>query len=427
MKKLRKIALIFCLITLLTFVSQVFVPNMEVHALTTGLSHTIELQFYKFELFGSGGPYYIDFSLSATSERDPSTVYTADTDRKLVPSHDFFGFDVDLVNSGLSITFDDSLDYPINVTEQYWISVPLIPGSSSKSGVVFTIDYRGQTSASKYNDWIYVDHQVSDGPNSGVRYYLAYRIWNRVAELNYVTGPNIIVKDQSYTWYAYGGDPDGDKQTLQWMIDGTVQPETSSSLTRTWPAGSTLSYKVHTVSVKAKDFTGVYDSPVSTTFNLINKAPQLTSISGPASALSGASCTFFAQCSDSDRDPITYVWTLNGAPQTGGVTSTNTGSTWTTPLYVLPGTAQTTHTIKLIATDSHGLSDVKTSMITVNRYLAKGEQTTETQSDFSTAYLMVAGIVAVVVVLAAVIALRLRRNKDRKNPEKTAEANTIQK
>ena len=144
-------------------------------------------------------------------------------------------------------------------------------------------------------------------------------------------------------WTVEFMDADDDPLQFQFTLDGQVVQDWSDSNTWSWTAAESQ-VGSHVVAVKARD--GKHnpegDATSSAKFEIVlppNNAPVMSSLAADKESpqIAGSAIVWTAQASDTENNPISYLFLVNGTPATGWQ-SENT-FTWTANQ---PGASQIT-------------------------------------------------------------------------------------
>ncbi|NPV62029.1 MAG: hypothetical protein HPY61_05255 [Methanotrichaceae archaeon] len=125
------------------------------------------------------------------------------------------------------------------------------------------------------------------------------------------------------TWTAEASDPEGDSLLFQFLLSGRTAQDWSASNTWTWDT-SRVRPGDYEIEVRVIDGEHAkrqsYDDVSSTEYTITapNQKPALVSLSPDRSSPqeAGTPITWTAQASDSDGDPLLYMFFLNGQPVT---------------------------------------------------------------------------------------------------------------
>ncbi len=136
------------------------------------------------------------------------------------------------------------------------------------------------------------------------------------------------------TFTASASDPENDQLQFQFLVDGQPRTDFASSPSWTWTT-SGQDIGTHTIEVRARDnnHDPQGDSSQSTQFAIEavpNDPPELVDLASdlPSPQIAGAAVTFTAAASDSENDPLQFMFLLDGAAQTQF--AQNPSWTWTT-------------------------------------------------------------------------------------------------
>ena len=145
-------------------------------------------------------------------------------------------------------------------------------------------------------------------------------------------------------------DQDGQALTCRWFVDGRSGPATPQPFAFDYSPGRTVG--AHTVSAVVSDGSLTARRTWKVDVYPVNHAPVIASSSpgrGPLSINEGSSLLFNASVSDTDGDPLTLVWTIDGTWAFG-----NSSSYLFEPDYSMAGM----HTVRLSATDGNATSEL---------------------------------------------------------------------
>ena len=134
-------------------------------------------------------------------------------------------------------------------------------------------------------------------------------------------GPVSVPEGGSLAFGVNVSDPDGDRLTLDWKLDGaTVLVNRTSYL---FEPGYTMA-GMHTVIISAGDGNLTSEEAWNVTVTDVNRAPRITEWRPPMDSLRLSelgSQEFWAAAVDDDGDAVSYLWSLDGAPA-------GTGQSW---------------------------------------------------------------------------------------------------
>jgi predicted GH43/DUF377 family glycosyl hydrolase len=153
-------------------------------------------------------------------------------------------------------------------------------------------------------------------------------------------GPLSGSHSASVEFSVNGSDADGDPLSYSWAVDGVAV--TSALGPRFTLAGAAPG--THNISVSV--LAGALSITHRWTLTSTNGAPDIASKSpsGAAGQNSAAAQSFSLQATDADGDPLTYAWTLNGAP------ANVSGSTFA----LSPGLAPGSYAVAVTVSDGQG-------------------------------------------------------------------------
>jgi len=151
-----------------------------------------------------------------------------------------------------------------------------------------------------------------------------------------VTGSAIV-------WTAQASDTENNPLQFQFTLDGQVVSDWSDSSVWSWTATDDQ-VGSHVVAVKAKD--GKHnpdgDATLSASFEIVlpaNNAPVMSTLAADKESpqVAGSVIVWTAQASDTENNPISYLFLVNGTPATGWQSEST--FSWTA---TQPGTSQIT-------------------------------------------------------------------------------------
>jgi hypothetical protein len=168
-------------------------------------------------------------------------------------------------------------------------------------------------------------------------------------------GPYAVDEGGQVTVSATGSDPEGQALTYAWDLDNDGTFETT---------GQTAQFDgldgpaTQTIAVRATDGGGL-STTATTTIDVHNVAPSITSLTGPSGPLAlGAPATLNATWTDAgvlDTQTATWSWD-DGTTSVTGASAGGAGTVTATHTYAAAGV----YTVKLTLTDKDGGSDVRT-------------------------------------------------------------------
>jgi len=121
--------------------------------------------------------------------------------------------------------------------------------------------------------------------------------------------PTDLVWGSATEFVAKGDDPDGDKLTYQWKINGkAIAGATTSKVTATLQRGDVIT-------VTVKDTRGA--ASAEATGNCSGNSRPQVALTCPKPVFYGEPTTFTATGTDADGDALTYLWKVNGTTVVG--------------------------------------------------------------------------------------------------------------
>lgn len=136
-----------------------------------------------------------------------------------------------------------------------------------------------------------------------------------------VSGALTTLIGETYSFSVTASDPEGASLNYRWTLDGVELPETGNSLEFT-PTASDIGSQDLTVTVSDDlwDNIPLVTWPLQTPDNTRPLIQTASPASGTATVTRGEEQIFSVTASDSDSDPLSYVWSINGVV-TGTTTS----------------------------------------------------------------------------------------------------------
>ena len=152
----------------------------------------------------------------------------------------------------------------------------------------------------------------------------------------------ISQSSSAFSWN--GSDPDGTITKYEYRKDGGSWTSNGTGKNYTWSGYSEGSHKFE---VRAQDNEGVYSNIISWSFvyDVGNKFPTVTIVSGPSGTISQSSSAFSWNGSDPDGTITKYEYRKDGGTWTSNGTSKN---------YTWSGYSETSHTFEVRAQDNEG-------------------------------------------------------------------------
>ena len=136
------------------------------------------------------------------------------------------------------------------------------------------------------------------------------------------------------TWTATASDPENDAVQYLYLLDGQPRTGWSEDPTWTWTT-SEADIGTHSVEVRARDNKHNAEGDDSRGVNFViavppNNPPSVMMLSADQASpqAAGAAVTWTAEASDSENDPVQYLFSLDGQPRTEW--TENPTWTWTT-------------------------------------------------------------------------------------------------
>ncbi|MGQ9582075.1 MAG: PKD domain-containing protein [Thermoplasmatota archaeon] len=185
-----------------------------------------------------------------------------------------------------------------------------IPGSSSR--YTFVSDFR--------SDGVYdISVSVSDGhANASVAWRLLVRDLNRPPKIESVEPPMdvAISEGEAAVLRATASDPDEDTLSWVWVIDGNVGENGEGPLAEMTYRPDFRSSGAHSARVTFSDGSASASNQWSITVRNTNLPPEIAGFTPDrdVSFPENSAMVFVVTALDPDGDPMTFDWTLDGAP-----------------------------------------------------------------------------------------------------------------
>ncbi|MCW4055279.1 MAG: chitobiase/beta-hexosaminidase C-terminal domain-containing protein [Candidatus Bathyarchaeota archaeon] len=226
-----------------------------------------------------------------------------------IPSAKYRGslmtFSVSAIDAdGDSVTFEWKMDGVIQ--------------SSTTSSMTYTFPMDAPLSGHKVS----VRAKDAVGGYSNLKEY-SFDLTNQKPTLNAISGPSTVYRGDTVTFHVAGSDPESDYPlTFAWTIDGYDMGVAGPTLAFVHMSDPS-SVGDHVVAVTATDQLGAVSAARTKDFETLNHAPTVSAISGPTSGYRGT-YTWTATGSDTEGDPLTYSWYVDGTYKSGGSSFTYT-------------------------------------------------------------------------------------------------------